>query len=31
MVVDAVVREWLRWMLDDKAARDGLTMVQIAT
>jgi hypothetical protein len=31
LVVDAVVREWLCRMLDNKAARDGLTMAQSAT
>jgi hypothetical protein len=31
LVVDAVVREWLRWMLDKKATKDGLTMAQSAT
>jgi hypothetical protein len=31
VVVDAVVREWLRRTLDNDAARDGLLMVQIAT
>jgi hypothetical protein len=31
VVVNAVVREWLRRTLDDEAARDGLTMAQSAT
>jgi hypothetical protein len=31
VVVDAVVREWLRRTLDDDAAQDGLLMAQIAT
>ncbi len=31
VVVDAVVREWLRRMLDNEAARDGLMMAQSAT
>jgi retron-type reverse transcriptase len=31
VVVDAVVREWLRWTLDNKATRDGLTLAQSAT
>jgi hypothetical protein len=31
MVVDAVVREWLRRTLDNEAARDGLRMAQSAT
>jgi hypothetical protein len=31
VVVNAVVREWLRRTLDNKAARDGLTIAQSAT